>query len=191
MTQPSTTEASFVAEPSTPEYYDQAFDAFVQANFGLWVRYAHVQVGDKESAKLIACEIAIQLHDTWDQILNMRNIPSHTMDLLCGEIVRWRTEHGITDQMVQNAAFQRAMQDSQRSLAILAESLGAFSAIANLPERQHQAIVLRYVLGCDIPQTARLVGVHPTTVATHTFHARRTLARELGINLDGLEEEDA
>ncbi|HEV2638154.1 MAG TPA: sigma-70 family RNA polymerase sigma factor [Actinocrinis sp.] len=171
-------------------YIDQAFDAFVQSNFPLWIRYAHVQVGDRESAELIAGEIAIKLHEAWEQILNQRNVSSHTMDLLRGEIVRWRTEHAITDQTIANAAFERAVQAEPGGFAALSESLGAFGAIADLPERQHQAVVLRYVLGCDVVQAARLMGLSPKTVTSHTAQARRTLARELGIELGDPDGED-
>ena len=173
-----------------PDYVDRAYDEFVQSNLLLWIRFAHVEVGDRTSAELIALEVAFQLHEAWEEILNERSVPRYTMDLLRAEIVRWRAEHAITDHMVENAAFLCAMRDAKDSFDLLSEAVGAFSAIAGLPERQHQVIVLRYVLGCEVAEVARLMGIHEKTVASHTFYARRTLARELGIALDETEEEN-
>jgi RNA polymerase sigma-70 factor (ECF subfamily) len=170
-------------------YSDAAFDAFVQLNFAGWVRYAHLHVGNFKDAELIACELVLQLHETWEYVLgHYNNVSLHALALLRGEIELRYPECG-SDRLVENAAFLRAMHAAQQEFALLAESLGVYSAVARLPERQFQVIILRFVLGYGVRETAARMGVSKGTVGSLTHYAKRTLARDLGLGL-GLEKGD-
>jgi RNA polymerase sigma-70 factor (ECF subfamily) len=165
-------------------YSDAAFDAFVQLNFAGWVRYAHLHVGNFKDAELIARELVLQLHETWEYVLgHLNNINQHALVLLRSEIERRCPQCG-TDRLVENAAFLRAMRATGQEFALLAESIGVYSAIARLPERQFQVIVLRFVLGYDVRETAARLGVSRTTVAGLSHYAKRTLARDLGLSAE-------
>jgi RNA polymerase sigma factor (sigma-70 family) len=180
---PSQSSSSTRVTPGA--YVDAAFDVFVQTNITGWVRYAHLHVGNLEDAELIAFETVLRLHESWEHVLgHQRNVSMHALALLRGEIERWRQDHGIADQLVENAAFLRAMHAAHHGFALLAESIGVFSAIARLPERQFQVILLRFVLGYSARETAARMGVSPSTVGSLTHYAKRTLARELGIQDD-------
>ena len=188
MTQPSPPEPALSAPLQAPAYIDRAFDAFVQSSMPLWVRFADLHVGDREAGELIACEIAFQLHENWEQILARHNPHQHAMDLLRSEIVRWCAQHAVTDAMAAHAGFLRAMRAKKRDFAALEESIGAYSAVSRLPDRQYLAFVLRHVLGCETEQIARLMNISTTTVNTNVFHARRRLAADLNIPLDATEQ---
>jgi RNA polymerase sigma-70 factor (ECF subfamily) len=169
-----------VRRPQTAEYVDLAFDAFVQSTFPSWVRLAHLYVGDREDAELIAYEVTLQLHETWEDVLGrVQNLHVHAFGLLRGEIEE-RFAERTGDQMVENAAFLRAMRAAQEEFAVLAESIGVYSAISRLPERQFQVIALRYVLGYDVKRAATLMGVSHQTIGSLTHYAKRALAGSLG-----------
>lgn len=170
-------------------YIDRAYDAFVQSNIPLWIRFADLHVADREAAELIACEIAFQLHERWEHVLYQENVERYALDLLRGEIVRWCTEHAVTGAMVANAAFLRAIRASKHRFQVLEESIGVFTAISQLPDRQYLAFVLRYVLSYEVVEVARVMGVDVATVYTHTLHARRRLAALLAKPLDELGQE--
>ena len=53
-------------------------------------------------------------------------------------------------------------------------------AMAKLPRRQRQATVLRYYLGYDVADTARVLGVSEGTIKTTLHRARHTMAAALG-----------
>lgn len=171
-------------------YVDRAYDAFVQSNIPLWIRFADLHVGNREEAELIAFEIAFQLHERWEHVLHQENVERHALDLLRGEIVRWCAEHGVPGAMVPRAAFLRAMRASRRHFQILEESIGVFTAISQLPDGQYLVIVLRFVLGYEVKEVARVMGISPGTVATHTYHARQRLIAQLTKPLDELGPED-
>jgi RNA polymerase sigma-70 factor (ECF subfamily) len=54
-------------------------------------------------------------------------------------------------------------------------------ALAALPRRQREAVVLRYYLGMDTREVAQLLHVNEGTVKSTLFRARATLARALGV----------
>lgn len=173
--------------PSTPPsvrtepgpYSDAAFDAFVQLNYTGWVRYTHLHVGGQEDAELIVSEVVLQLHESWEDVLGQLDNPSlHALALLRAEIERRRPEY-VSDHLVENAAFLRAMDAPENGFALLAESLGVYSAIARLPERRFQVVLLRFVLGYSVKETALRMGVSPAVVDSLTHYARQSLAREL------------
>ena len=153
----------------TAEYVDVAFDAFVQSNFASWVRLAHLYMGDRAEAELVACEVTLRLHETWEEVLGrVRNLPLHAFTLLRAEIED-RFAQRAGEQMVENAAFLRAMRAAREEFAVLAESIGVYSAISRLPERQFQVIALRYVLGYDVKRAAAMMGVSHQTISGRPF----------------------
>ena len=54
-------------------------------------------------------------------------------------------------------------------------------ALAALPRRQREAVVLRYYLGMDTSEVARVLRVSEGTVKSTLFRARAALARALGV----------
>jgi RNA polymerase sigma-70 factor (ECF subfamily) len=73
------------------------------------------------------------------------------------------------------------MHYSKEQFGVMEESLGLYTAIRGLSERQHDVIILRYVLGYSDQRVAFLLGIDPKTVRSHVRFAKQRLARELGI----------
>ena len=55
-------------------------------------------------------------------------------------------------------------------------------ALAELPRRQREVVVLHYYLGFDVRDAARSLGVSQGTVKTSLFRARQSIAAALGQN---------
>jgi RNA polymerase sigma-70 factor (ECF subfamily) len=188
-----------VSPPRSPEpharahpgdYLDASFDAFVESNMRGWVRFAHLHVGNRSEAELIAFEVALQLDETWQEVLEHVQNPSlHALALLRSEI-EYRFPDRTGEQLVENAAFLRAMLAAEGEFSVLAESIGVYSAVSRLPERQFQVIVLRFVLGYEAKRAAALMGVSQSTVGSLTHYAERALARDLGIPVTAPGKED-
>lgn len=60
------------------------------------------------------------------------------------------------------------------------EALVVLDAVRDLPERQREAVVLRYYLDCSEAEMASLLGCAPGTVKSQLSKARAALARRLG-----------
>ncbi|WP_435864662.1 sigma factor-like helix-turn-helix DNA-binding protein [Streptomyces phaeochromogenes] len=63
-------------------------------------------------------------------------------------------------------------------------SSGLYEAIAELPNRQFEVIVLRYVLGCPTAKVAWYVGIDERTVGHHLRRAKERLRLRLGLPAD-------
>lgn len=68
-----------------------------------------------------------------------------------------------------------------------ASSIDVERALARLPRRQREAVVLRYYLDMDTKEVAAALGIHEGTVKSTLARARTAMAATLGV-LDDLEE---
>lgn len=165
--------------PVLPRHLQLSFTTFVERHQVVWLKFAHLNVGSNAAAEQIVDEVTAQLAENWASALAQDSVERYALNLVKTEIVRWHEGHGKPGDFVANASFLRAIRDGQGDFALLEESLGLYSAIAQLPERQYTVIVLRFVLGYSDRDVALLLDISVTTVRTHVHHARRRLAREL------------
>jgi len=170
------------AAPAVPEHVDLAFDAFVQSHYVIWVKFARLNVGDHPAAVGIVNEVVLQLQESWAHVLTQASVEGYALNLVKTAFVRWRAENAVPEAFVDNAAFLRALSGGQSRFDLLEESIGLYSAIAALPERQYLVILMRYVLGCSDRYVAHLLGINVATVRSHIHHARKRLAHDLHIH---------
>ncbi|MER6924497.1 sigma-70 family RNA polymerase sigma factor [Streptomyces spiralis] len=84
----------------------------------------------------------------------------------------------------------RQRTSPRAQLPALESPLGLYTAIAALPERQFDVIILQYVLGYPSKQVANIMGINAGTVRTHRRLARKRVATKLGIDLGDDEEKE-
>ncbi len=60
----------------------------------------------------------------------------------------------------------------------------AIAMIASLPRGQAEAVLLRVVIGLDVPTTAHVLGIRPGAVRTATHRGLRRLAEHLTVGVD-------
>ncbi|MFD5556142.1 RNA polymerase sigma factor [Streptomyces sp. NPDC059578] len=159
------------------------FHAFHAYHRKLWMRYAHIQVGGR-AAETVVQNAFGRLRQTWDHALRQESVPRYAWTLLKEEVDDWLAARDRTPQLVGTAAFEQAirrllLQEMLDEFAVLSEEIGLYSAIAELPERQQDVIVLRFVLACTEEDTAAFLGIRTGTVRSHIRYARRRLATAL------------
>ncbi|MGW1992074.1 RNA polymerase sigma factor [Embleya sp. NPDC001921] len=89
---------------------------------------------------------------------------------------------GLSEDDPDSAAVtRRSLHLSRDQLAELDGPIGLFRAIARLPDRQFEAMALRYILEYDDEKAARLLGMSAATIRSNVRHARQSIARTLGI----------
>jgi RNA polymerase sigma factor (sigma-70 family) len=69
------------------------------------------------------------------------------------------------------------------------DAIAVREAVRALPPRQRAVIVTRFYLGCDVAETARVLGCRPGTVKAHTFKALANL-RAAGLAAADDEDDD-
>ncbi|MCI3222679.1 sigma-70 family RNA polymerase sigma factor [Streptomyces sp. NP-1717] len=170
------------------------FDAFHDYHRELWMRYAHTQVGGRPAAETVVDTACARLKRDWKHALAQESVPRYAWSLLKEETRRWLDERGLQPLLVGTAAFHAAITKLLRhgtrdEFTVLEGELGLYGAIAGLPERQYDVIVLRFVLGEDEENVAEYLGIELATVRSQVRHARRRLARGLDMAIEPTETE--
>ncbi|MFF3949148.1 RNA polymerase sigma factor [Streptomyces sp. NPDC001902] len=168
------------------------FTAFYCLHHKAYLRYAHLQLDSRPAAEQVVEDVFVQLATMWPHVLKQPNVDSYAWAALKEEVARRLEIQGRAPALVETAAFEQIRRRSRRTFAVLESSLGLYTAIARLPERQYDVIVLRFVLGYPMRQVAELMGITYGTVRSHVRGARRRLARDLGIDwaAEEMNEED-
>lgn len=162
-----------------------SFEAFYEMQQESWLRFALAQTGSREAAERIVDGVTNHLADCWEHVLRQHNVGRYAWAVLKTFIERWLNDHGARPAFVETTAFDRvamAMNYSKEQFGLMEESLGLYSAIRALSERQHDVIILRYVLGYSDKRVGYLLGIDPKTVRSHVRFAKQKLARQLGID---------
>lgn len=162
-------------------HLDLSFQVFVENHQVSWIKFVHLNTGSNAAAEEIVDEVTAQLSENWPHALAQDSVERYALDLVKTATERWRARRAEPDAFVANAAFLRALRDGQQRFALLEESIGLFSAISELPERQFMAVALRFVLGYTDRRVALLLGVNVGTVRSHIHQARKKLARDLNL----------
>ena len=182
------TSRTMAAQPKAPGFAPHAalaFDALYERYHRAWLSYAHTQCGSREAAEQVADDVTAQLAETWGHALKQPSVERYAWALLKAAVAGWLAEHD-GPAFVETGAFHRvalARHLSKQQFELMEEALGLYSAISELPERQYDVIVLRYVLGYPDSRVAFLLGIDQNTVRSHVRHAKERLAKRLGIGL--------
>ncbi|MDQ1035658.1 RNA polymerase sigma factor (sigma-70 family) [Streptomyces sp. V3I8] len=161
------------------------FDAFHAYHRKLWMRFAHTQVGSRAAAETVVDAACVRLRRTWPHVLLQDSVPRYAWTVLKEEVHRWLAERNLQPQ-VGDAAYLTAVQklllhEMRDELRVISQEIGLYTAIATLPERQYDVIMLRFLLGKEEAEVAEYLGIDAATVRSHIRHARRSLAKQLNI----------
>jgi RNA polymerase sigma factor (sigma-70 family) len=167
------------------------FEAFHESSHKPWLRFAHLQVGSREAAEQVVHETYVHLVSVWEHALQQESVEGYGWTLLTEHIAAWLARHERAPALVQTAVFEADLStvlvSVRERLRLLESNLGLYSAIADLPGRQYEVIVLRYILGLEDERVAWHLGVSEPTVRSLARHARNKLEQEL--TLDAHHEE--
>ncbi|TVL87782.1 RNA polymerase sigma factor [Streptomyces sp. SAJ15] len=158
------------------------FRAFYSQHVHAYLRYAHIQLGSRTEAEQVVEDVFTQLAQEWGLALQQPSVAGYAMAALKEEISRRIEERGRGVALVETAAFAAVRGVTRMRMESLESRLGLYAAIARLPERHYDVVVLRFVLGYTTPRVAHIMGITRATVRSHIRGARRRLARELGID---------
>ncbi len=171
-----------------------AFEAFHDLYIKSYLQYAHAMLGDKDAAIAVVRRCFSHLALNWARVTSAESPEAYAFALLKQRVDTHLQFLGLTSQAVETLAFQRtarAVLETMRcQFEVMETSLGLYTAIASLPERQYDVVVLLYVLGYPVPRVASIMGIHRDTVRSHRRLARRRIARELNLPWDPTDQDE-
>jgi RNA polymerase sigma-70 factor (sigma-E family) len=154
---------------------EAAVEALYQATALELIRLAYLMVGDRASAEDVVQEAFCGLYRRWDRLEHADNALYY---------LRASVLNGCRSVLRHRAVRRRILADPP---AVSAEAvvLGGeereevVRAVARLPHRQRQVLVLRFYSGLSYEQISRVMGIGQSTVRSTAHRALEALGRAM------------
>jgi RNA polymerase sigma-70 factor (sigma-E family) len=158
----------------------QAVTALYEAHAVGLIRLGVVMLGDRAAAEDAVQDAFCGLYRRWGQLADPAKALSYVRaSTLNG--CRSELRHRIRARRRGGPARDAPDAASAEQAALLGEEhQQVLSALRRLPDRQREALVLRFYLDQTEPEIAVSMGISPGTVKSTTSRALATLARFLG-----------
>ncbi|MDF4254605.1 sigma-70 family RNA polymerase sigma factor [Streptomyces sp. WMMB303] len=164
-----------------------AFYAFHSRYRRAYLHYAELQLGDRRVAARVVHLVFLSLLKGWNRLMEEANPAANAWAHLKEAVDEVLILEDRPSALPETAAFAKVkraiIEDARDEFAAMESSIGLYPAIARLPARQLDVVVLHYVLDYSTTRTAQVMGVDEATVRSHRLHARQRLAQDLGIEL--------
>jgi RNA polymerase sigma factor (sigma-70 family) len=162
---PRASTPEFAVADATREDFSQAFDVL----YPLAVRMAARIVGDQSTAEDVAAEALARAYARWAKVGSLPYRDAWVMRVASNvaiDTVRKR-------QPVQTPALASTFEDAT------AVRLALAAALAKLPARQREAVVLRYIAGYSEADVSAALGISVNSVKTHVSRGLASLRTRL------------
>ncbi|MFE2163932.1 sigma-70 family RNA polymerase sigma factor [Streptomyces sp. NPDC059447] len=163
--------------------------AFHSQNHVAYLEYAHLELG-AEAAPVVVEDVFAFLLEVWPDALREANLQAFAWAQLREHVERYRAGQVLRIALVDTVKYAALRRGSRRQLELIESRSGVYEAIAELPDRHYDVVVLTFLLGLETAQVAQRMGISPGTVRSHLHTARRMLAKKIGIDLTPGEEKD-
>jgi RNA polymerase sigma-70 factor (sigma-E family) len=179
---PLTTSAGGAAAPGTGA--DDAGDAdatvgvtaLYQAHAVGLIRLAIVMLGDRGAAEDVVQDAFLGLYRHWSRLTDPGNALGYARSAVlngCRNVLRRRGRPRRQDTAVV------ASESAEAAVLVGEEHRQVLAAIRALPDRQREALVLRFYLDMSEEEIARAMGISRGTVKSATSRAIAALGRRL------------
>lgn len=148
------------------------FSAFHSQHHRAYLRYAHLQLGSREDAEDVVDDVFTFLLKVWRQALKEASLHGFAWAVLREHVARRLALLGRPAAMVETAWFAALRRASRQRMELLESKLGLYAAIACLPDRHYDVVLLAFLLGYDNGTVGRTMGISPRrSVRTFEAHA--------------------
>jgi RNA polymerase sigma-70 factor (sigma-E family) len=137
-----------------------------------------VLLGAGPDAEDVVAEAFCELHRRWTRLRAADAAPAYLRSVVCN-LVRMRLRH--LDVVRRHTEWPPPYASSAEAEAVLREDQReVVAALCGLPERQRQALVLRYWLDLREQEVADAMGISAGAVKAHVSRGMTALTRSLG-----------
>lgn len=156
---------------------EAAVGALYQEHAVALIRLAHIMLGDRPAAEDVVQDAFFGLYRNWHRLADPAGaLPYARSSVLngCRTALRRRALRGRLTMYQPPAGSAEAAALSHE------ERQAVMQAVRRLPDRQREALVLRFYLDLPDQEIARVMGVRPSTVRSATHRALKALGQLLG-----------
>ena len=162
--------------PATSASAEAAVAALYRAQAVGLIRLAYLMLGDRAAAEDVVQDAFFGLYRRWDRLADPRGaLPYVRSSVLngCRSALRRRAlGHRLT-------AYQPPAGSAEAAVLSREEREEVMRAVRQLPDRQREALVLRFYLDLPDLEIARVMGIRPGTVRSAMHRALKALGHLL------------
>jgi RNA polymerase sigma-70 factor (sigma-E family) len=155
---------------------DRAVTALYEAHALSLTRLAFVMLGDRPAAEDVVQEAFLGLYRRWKHLRDPASAPGYLRASVvngCRMVLRSRARRD------DRTAGDLPWESAEATALIGEEYRHLLQAIRSLPDRQREALVLRFYLDLSEEETARSMGIRRGTVKSATSRALAALGRRM------------
>lgn len=157
------------------------FEAFYLGHQESFHAYAEVHFGSRKAAEEVIHQVFLEILSGWDQLLRTGNVDQGAWAIVRRIVSEQLDKDGRAPAFVINGPITQTLRAARNKLQMMESTTGLYAAIADLPGRQFEVIVLRFVLGYPTTKVAWYVGLDERTVGHHLRKGRERLRVVLGL----------
>jgi RNA polymerase sigma-70 factor (sigma-E family) len=139
------------------------------------IRLAYLMLGDRAAAEDVVQDAFCGLYRHWDRLAGPGGaLPYVRASVLngCRTALRRRARGQVMVYQPPSGSAEAAVLGREEREQVM-------RAVRRLPDRQREALVLRFYLDLPEPEIARVMGIRPGTVRSATHRALKALGRLL------------
>jgi RNA polymerase sigma-70 factor (sigma-E family) len=173
-----------VRRHSSPEGLDvQDGDALAvlhREHYTSLVRLAALVVGDRGVAEQLTQDAFVKLHLRWGGLRRLDRAPAYLRSTVLNGARSHLRRRKVSDRYDARRTAEPAFATPESAALGHAERDRVIGALRRLPERQREAVVLRYYLDLPEAEIAAAMGVSAGSVKSHLHRGLASLATHLG-----------
>ncbi|MEV6782709.1 sigma-70 family RNA polymerase sigma factor [Streptomyces sp. NPDC051098] len=176
------------ARPNPPSQHGTRlpidFEGFYLAQQEFFHAFAELHLGHRNAAELVVHDVYLEILDTWDDMLTEADIEQRAMAILSSHVSARLEAEGRPPAFVINAPISRNLAAIRAEMELAPSHAGLYEAMLQLPTRQYNAVVLKYVLNYPVTRIARYMGLDTRTVDYHVRKGRERMRAVLKLPAD-------
>ncbi len=156
---------------------DRAVVELYSGHYRALVRLAALLVRDTPTAEEVVQDSFIAMHESWSRLKDTEKALAYLRQVVVNRsrsVLRHRT---VVDKNLQKPAPD--MPSAEHGAFVSLERSAVVAALRDLPERQREAIVLRYYADLSEAQIATAMGISRGAVKSHTARGMSSLRAAL------------
>ena len=156
---------------------DRAVTELYAMHYRALVRLAALLVRDTPTAEEVVQDSFVAMHGGWQRLRDAEKALAYLRQAVVNRsrsVLRHRT---VVDKNLQKAPPD--MPSAEHGALVLLERHAVVAALRDLPDRQREAIVLRYYADLSEAEIAAAMGISCGAVKSHTARAMATLRADL------------
>jgi RNA polymerase sigma-70 factor (sigma-E family) len=165
---------TWLHKPTGPEWNaDRAVTELYSEHYRALVRLAAMLVRDTQTAEEVVQDAFVAMHDGWQRLRDSEKALAYLRQAVVNRsrsVLRHRT---VVDKNLQKAPPD--MPSAEHGALVLLERHAVVVALRGLPERQREAIVLRYYADLSEADIAASMGISRGAVKSHTSRGMAAL----------------